>query len=64
MSYKMSHENCPRHTSVLVAGLRTRLGAGNTVLGLVAQRRDFASAAERFRIPVLHPTELLKKVNP
>jgi predicted nucleic acid-binding protein len=26
--------------------------------------RDFASAAERFRIPVLHPAELLKKVNP
>src|SRR5713226_7490015 len=26
--------------------------------------RDFASAAERFRLPVLHPAELLKKVNP
>src|SRR6266852_4809049 len=26
--------------------------------------RDFASAAERFRLPVLHQAELLKKVNP
>ncbi len=134
-------------TSILVAGLRTRLGVGNAVLRLVAQRRlvllatpplfleyedvlkrpehqlahglppeivdeflaelaalieavevhfqwrpqardpsdemvleaainggadalvtynvrDFASAAERFRLPVLHPAELLKKVNP
>src|SRR5271165_2482052 len=134
-------------TSVVVAGLRTRLGAGNAVLQLVAQRRvevlatpplfleyedvlkrpehqlahglvpeavdeflaelaaliepvevhfqwrpqgrdpndemvleaainggadalvtynirDFAGAAERFRISVLHPAELLKKVNP
>lgn len=134
-------------TSVVVAGLRTRLGAGNAVLRLVAERRvvllatpplfleyedvlkrpehqlvhglvpeqvdgflaelaaliepvevhfqwrpqgrdpndemvleaainggadalvtynirDFAGAAERFRISVLHPAELLKKVNP
>ena len=134
-------------TSVVVAGLRTRLGAGNAVLRLVAQRRlvllatpplfleyedvlkrpehqlvhglspdevdgflaelaaviepvevhfqwrpqgrdpndemvleaainggadaivtynfaDFARAAERFRIPVLRPAELLKKVKP
>src|SRR6266852_2178944 len=112
-------------TSVVVAGLRTRLGAGNAVLQLVAQRRlvalahgltleaideflaelaaliepvevhfqwrpqsrdpndemvleaaingradalvtynvaDFAGAAERFRISVLRPAELLKKV--
>src|SRR5439155_764747 len=108
-------------TSVVVAGLRTQLGAGNAVLRLAATRRlvalatpplfleyedvliepvevhfqwrpqsrdpndemvleaaingradalvtynvaDFAGPAERFRISVLRPGELLKKVKP
>jgi predicted nucleic acid-binding protein len=66
-------------TSVLVAGLRTQLGAGNAILRLVATRRLVALATpplfleyedvlkrpgERFRISVLRPGDLLKKVKP
>jgi hypothetical protein len=61
-------------TSVLVAGLRSQLGASAVLLREVARgklelvaridRRDFEKAAARFGIAVHSPAEILHRIKP